>query len=42
MITELKQRGILTVFIDRDIGGERLSVFKKDNFPAGRLANKKR
>ncbi|MCP4326152.1 MAG: substrate-binding domain-containing protein [Psychromonas sp.] len=37
---QLKQKGILTVYIDRDIGGERLSVLKTNNLSAGRLAGK--
>lgn len=37
-VKALKEKGILTVFIDRDIGGERVSVIKTDNFKAGYLA----
>jgi ribose transport system substrate-binding protein len=34
----LKQQGIPTVYIDRDVGGARVSVVKTDNALAGRLA----
>lgn len=37
-VIALKAKGISTVFIDRDIGGERVSVIKTDNFQAGYLA----
>jgi len=36
----LKAQGIPTVFIDRDIGGDRVSVIKTNNFRAGQLAGK--
>ena len=35
-----KQQGVLTVYIDRDIGGERVSVVKSNNIYAGTLAGK--
>lgn len=34
----LKEKGISTVYIDRDTGGERVSVIMTDNFKAGYLA----
>ncbi len=34
----LKQQGIPTVYIDRDVGGERVSVIKTQNYQAGILA----
>lgn len=37
-VARLKQRGIPTVYIDRDIGGERVSVVKTNNAHAGILA----
>ncbi|WP_052702262.1 substrate-binding domain-containing protein [Marinomonas sp. S3726] len=37
-VKSLKEKGISTVFIDRDTGGERVSVIKTDNFKAGYLA----
>ncbi len=37
-VTHLKEIGIPTVFIDRDIGGDRVSVIKTNNENAGRLA----
>ena len=37
-IALLKQEGIPTVYIDRDIGGARVSVVKTNNIYAGRLA----
>lgn len=37
-VVRLKKEGVLTVFIDRDIGGKRISVIKTDNFKAGYLA----
>lgn len=37
-VTQLKRLGIPTVFIDRDIGGDRVSVIKTNNENAGRLA----
>jgi len=40
-IQQLKQKGIPTVYIDRDIGGDRISVIKTNNFSAGELAGKK-
>jgi len=40
LIVQLKKKGVLTVFIDRDIGGDRLSVLKTDNLAAGRLAGR--
>lgn len=37
-VAQLKTEGIFTVFIDRDIGGERVSVIKTDNEEAGAFA----
>ena len=37
-VAQLKAQGIPTVFIDRDIGGDRISVIKTDNFFAGEKA----
>ena len=37
-VTQLKFLGIPTVYIDRDIGGDRISVIQTDNFLAGELA----
>lgn len=37
-VSQLKKEGILTVFIDRDIGGKRVSIIKTDNYQAGYLA----
>ena len=37
-VAQLKAQGIPTVFIDRDIGGDRISVIKTDNFSAGEKA----
>jgi len=41
IVTQLKRQGIPTVYIDRDIGGDRLSVIKTNNFKAGVLAGEK-
>lgn len=38
VVRQLKEQGIPTVFIDRDIGGERISVIKTENFFAGEKA----
>ena len=38
IVSQLKKQGIPTVFIDRDIGGERISVIKTENFVAGEKA----
>lgn len=38
VVSQLKQQGIPTVFIDRDIGGDRVSVVKTENFFAGEKA----
>jgi ribose transport system substrate-binding protein len=38
VVNQLKEQGIPTVFIDRDIGGERVSIIKTENFPAGEKA----
>jgi len=35
---QLKAKGIPTVFIDRDIGGDRISIIKTENFSAGEKA----
>ena len=37
-VAQLKAQGIPTVFIDRDIGGDRISVIKTENFSAGEKA----
>jgi len=37
-VARLKREGVFTVFIDRDIGGKRISIIKTDNFQAGYLA----
>lgn len=37
-VAQLKAQGIPTVFIDRDIGGDRISVIKTKNFLAGEKA----
>ena len=37
-VARLKKEGVFTVYIDRDIGGKRVSVIKTDNFEAGYLA----
>jgi ribose transport system substrate-binding protein len=37
-VAQLKAEGIPTVFIDRDIGGDRISVIKTENFSAGERA----
>jgi len=37
-VARLKKEGVFTVYIDRDIGGKRISVIKTDNFEAGYLA----
>ncbi|WP_051302945.1 substrate-binding domain-containing protein [Psychromonas aquimarina] len=39
-VARLKELGIATVYIDRDMGGERLSVIKTENYAAGRLAGR--
>jgi len=39
-VAQLKARGIPTVYIDRDIGGDRVSVIKTNNAEAGVLAGK--
>lgn len=39
-IARLKAEGIPTVFVDRDIGGERVSVIKTNNDKAGELAGR--
>ncbi len=39
-VTLLKRQGIPTVFVDRDIGGDRISVIKTNNFVAGEQAGK--
>jgi len=38
IVSELKRKGIPTVYIDRDIQGERVSVIKTNNELAGKLA----
>lgn len=38
VVRQLKAQGIPTVFIDRDIGGDRISVIKTANFAAGEKA----
>ena len=38
VVSQLKVQGIPTVFIDRDIGGDRVSVIKTENFSAGEKA----
>ena len=40
VVASLKAQGIPTVYIDRDIGGDRASVIKTQNFEAGVLAGK--
>ena len=37
-VAQLKAQGIPTVFIDRDIGGDRISIIKTENFSAGEKA----
>lgn len=37
-VEQLLSQGIPTVYVDRDIGGKRVSVIKTDNFTAGRTA----
>ena len=37
-VAKLKAQGIPTVFIDRDIGGDRISIIKTENFSAGEKA----
>lgn len=37
-VADLKKKGIPTVYIDRDLGGDRVSVIKTNNFAAGELA----
>ena len=39
-VAQLKAQGIPTVYIDRDIGGERISVIKTNNSLAGKLAGR--
>ncbi|MEH6343978.1 MAG: substrate-binding domain-containing protein [Bermanella sp.] len=39
-VAKLKQKGIPTVYIDRDLGGDRVSVIKTNNFAAGEMAGK--
>ena len=39
-VAQLKARGITTLYVDRDIGGERISVIKTDNTSAGELAGR--
>lgn len=41
-VAQLKHQGIptVTVYVDRDIGGDRISVIKTDNFAAGELAGR--
>ena len=39
-VAQLKAQGITTVYIDRDIGGERISVIKTNNSLAGELAGR--
>ncbi len=39
-VKNLKVRGIPTVYIDRDIGGDRIGVIKTDNRIAGEIAAK--
>lgn len=38
VVAQLKAQGVPTVYIDRDIGGERISVIKTNSFSAGELA----
>jgi len=40
-VQSLRQSGIPTVYIDRDMGGEAVSIIKTDNFLAGKLAAQK-
>lgn len=37
-VTSLKKMGIPTIYIDRDIGGDRVAIVKTDNFKAGEKA----
>ena len=37
-VAQLKAQGIPTVFIDRDIGGDRISIIKTENYLAGEKA----
>ena len=37
-VKSLKEKGIPTVYIDRDVGGDRISVIKTQNYQAGILA----
>ena len=37
-VAQLKAQGIPTVFIDRDVGGDRISIIKTENFSAGEKA----
>ena len=39
-VAQLKAKGVTTVYIDRDIGGERISVIKTNNSLAGELAGR--
>ena len=39
-VAQLKAQGITTVYIDRDMGGERISVIKTNNSSAGELAGR--
>ncbi len=39
-VADIKTQGIPTVYIDRDMGGERISVIKTNNYEAGKLAGK--
>ncbi len=39
-VAQLKSQGIPTVYIDRDIGGDRISVIKTNNSSAGELAGR--
>lgn len=40
-ISQLKSRGVPTVYIDRDTGGERAAAVTTDNYAAGQLAAEK-
>jgi len=40
-IKDLKDKGYPTIFIDRDIGGDRVALIETDNYSAGVLAGKK-
>lgn len=39
-VAQLRTQGVPTVYIDRDIGGQRISVVKTNNFSAGELAGR--